>query len=166
MHDYVIMRLKPVKRKYLTKAQTDELYEKQNGQCAYFRAHLGCTTVGGRLTVDNMQRDHIVPLEHGGSNEIGNFQLLCANCHHAKTRSQLISRRADPDVEMRSAERRRRVASAWKDVYAYLMGGSTHPTPQDAYKAYCSQCEERGYVDVIPSYTAFKRYFDSLAGRL
>ncbi|MFM0243652.1 HNH endonuclease [Paraburkholderia sediminicola] len=29
--------------------------------------------------------DHVKPLEHGGTNEDGNLQLLCVECHRKKT---------------------------------------------------------------------------------
>jgi hypothetical protein len=37
----------------------------------------------------SLHRDHIVPKFKGGSNELENIQLLCANCHEDKTREDL-----------------------------------------------------------------------------
>jgi hypothetical protein len=53
----------------------DLLYEEQGGRCPYCRTELG----------DHFQRDHIVALINGGSNDIGNIQLLDPRCHFLKT---------------------------------------------------------------------------------
>ena len=40
-------------------------------------------------TVDNKYEiDHVVPLAHGGSNDLCNLQLLCQGCHRKKTRDE------------------------------------------------------------------------------
>lgn len=36
-----------------------------------------------------LHRDHIVPRAIGGSNELSNIQLICANCHQDKTKEDL-----------------------------------------------------------------------------
>ena len=38
-----------------------------------------------------LHRDHIVPKWNGGLNEPSNWQLLCANCHEDKTRTEARS---------------------------------------------------------------------------
>ena len=40
-----------------------------------------------------MHRDHIVPRFLGGTDEPGNIQLLCANCHEDKTAQDLLGRK-------------------------------------------------------------------------
>lgn len=35
--------------------------------------------------VSNLELDHIKPLHLGGSNDYGNLQLLCVDCHGEKT---------------------------------------------------------------------------------
>lgn len=45
----------------------------------------------------SLHRDHIIPKFQGGSNELGNIQLLCANCHEDKTREDLKARVISPE---------------------------------------------------------------------
>jgi len=40
----------------------------------------------------NHEVDHVVPLEQGGSNELGNLMLLCVACHAAKTAREATRR--------------------------------------------------------------------------
>jgi len=35
--------------------------------------------------------DHIIPLMNGGTNELDNCQILCPNCHAAKTQQEMIT---------------------------------------------------------------------------
>ena len=42
-----------------------------------------CQTID--LSARNLQIDHIVPLAQGGSNDISNFQTLCAKCNREKS---------------------------------------------------------------------------------
>jgi 5-methylcytosine-specific restriction endonuclease McrA len=49
----------------------------------------------------NLEIDHILPLHRGGSNEADNLQLLCVDCHKAKS------------AQERHEASRRRVAEAW-----------------------------------------------------
>lgn len=57
-----------------TQAEIDELFKKQRGKCAGCRVSIA----GG------YHRDHIVALAKGGTNDIGNIQLLCGPCNHDK----------------------------------------------------------------------------------
>lgn len=45
----------------------------------------------GRVHPSN-QVDHIVPLEQGGSNDPANLQVLCVDCHKAKTAAEARER--------------------------------------------------------------------------
>lgn len=56
------------------------LLEKQRNRCAACRKSL----------TDGYHVDHIVPLARGGSNDIGNIQLLCAACNLSKGHSDPI----------------------------------------------------------------------------
>lgn len=47
--------------------------------CDRFGGHCLCCGVIGPLSVD-----HVVPLAHGGSNDIGNIQPLCKSCNQRK----------------------------------------------------------------------------------
>lgn len=40
----------------------------------------------------NLEIEHILPLSHGGTNDISNLQLLCIDCHKLKTGSERTSR--------------------------------------------------------------------------
>jgi hypothetical protein len=57
-----------------TKIDIRELYAKQGGKCVACAADLA----------DGFHADHIMPVSRGGSNDIGNIQLLCAPCNLKK----------------------------------------------------------------------------------
>lgn len=50
-----------------------------------------CATVG--LVREATVPDHIVPLAHGGSDEVSNIRCLCAECHARRTAQQFGQRR-------------------------------------------------------------------------
>lgn len=41
----------------------------------------------GRVTLAT-QRDHVIPLEEGGSDDEGNEQGLCLDCHDTKSKAE------------------------------------------------------------------------------
>lgn len=89
------------KRRKLTRSERLDIYKKTNGHCAY----CGCD-----LRYDDMQVDHIVPLngwsEHG-PDTMDNMLPACRSCNHYKSRSTLEGFRrmleAMPDVLMRDS---------------------------------------------------------------
>lgn len=63
------------KRRKFTKEERQQIYDKFNGHCAY----CGC-----EITLQQMQADHIEPLELGGKDEISNLYPSCRSCNHYK----------------------------------------------------------------------------------
>ena len=63
------------RRRRLPKADKQRLYRKQRGSCR------GCRRA---FEERNLTEDHIMPLAHGGTNDISNFQLLCGSCNSTK----------------------------------------------------------------------------------
>jgi len=65
-----------MKRRKLTRAERQQVYEKCKGHCAY----CGC-----ELVYKNMQVDHVKPLRIGGEDEIHNMLPACRSCNHYKS---------------------------------------------------------------------------------
>lgn len=64
------------KRRRLSKAERQQVYEKMSGHCAY----CGC-----ELNYEDMQVDHIIPLYgHNGTDELENMYPACRRCNHYK----------------------------------------------------------------------------------
>ena len=63
------------KRKKFTKSERQQIYDMFNGHCAY----CGC-----EITLQQMQADHIEPLELGGVDEMSNLYPACRSCNHYK----------------------------------------------------------------------------------
>ena len=56
------------------------IHTKYDGHCAY---------CGKKITIKQMQIDHIVPLRSGGTNEIENLNPSCSRCNHYKRADSL-----------------------------------------------------------------------------
>lgn len=91
----------PVKRRKLTKAERLTVYDKCGGHCAY----CGCD-----LAYEDMQVDHIVPINgwsKQGPDTLDNMLPACRRCNHYKSRSTLEGFRqmleAQPAVLMRDS---------------------------------------------------------------
>lgn len=70
-------------RKSLTDLQRARLYYAQGGVCAECKRKIRS---GEKWDIGlKAEADHKESLENGGSNEVENYQLLCAICHGAKT---------------------------------------------------------------------------------
>ncbi len=61
--------------RYNCKENKDELYGKQRGCCA------GCNV---HFEARNLEVDHTIAVSKGGTDHIGNLQLLCGNCNRVK----------------------------------------------------------------------------------
>jgi 5-methylcytosine-specific restriction endonuclease McrA len=65
------------KRRTLTLRERAKFFASRGGQCE------GC---GVKIRSGSVwDIDHILSLENGGTNDLDNLQLLCQNCHGAKT---------------------------------------------------------------------------------
>lgn len=65
------------KRRKLSKAERQAVYDKCNGHCAY----CGC-----ELVFKVMQVDHVVSLEyHNGADDVTNMLPACRSCNHYKS---------------------------------------------------------------------------------
>lgn len=47
--------------------------------------------------------DHIQPLRDGGTNDRGNLQSLCLDCHAVKTQADMRARRRNADASLRDS---------------------------------------------------------------
>ena len=76
----MVEEVEPEKRKYLSvKDRLDILVNKPH-----------CSVCGHKLgSLDEIDWDHIIPLELGGTNEKENFQGLHKTCHKEKTRQDV-----------------------------------------------------------------------------
>ena len=63
-------------RRKLTAAERQQIYERFGGRCAY----CGC-----KITIKDMQADHVVPLHLGGADDISNLYPACRACNHYKS---------------------------------------------------------------------------------
>ncbi len=63
------------KRKKLTYEQRITVYNKFSGHCAY----CGC-----EIEINDMQADHVKPLELGGADDMDNLYPACRSCNHYK----------------------------------------------------------------------------------
>ena len=59
-----------------------EVYHKYNGHCAY---------CGTKLTVEDMQIDHIVSKNRGGKDEVSNYNPSCRMCNFYKSDNSMES---------------------------------------------------------------------------
>lgn len=60
--------------------QIRSLIRRYHGQCARCGCHVNRTQGDPRQAT----RDHVIPRSRGGTNDLGNLQLLCQACNVAK----------------------------------------------------------------------------------
>ena len=69
-----------MKRRKITKAERQQVYEKYSGHCAY---------CGKEIEIKDMQVDHMIPLWIGGADEMSNYMPSCRQCNHYKRGNSL-----------------------------------------------------------------------------
>lgn len=70
----------PLARRRLTRVEFAQLMLDQNGRCAACRE---------KLRADLIVDEHLVPLDHMGTNDLSNRALFCTACARAKTDDDL-----------------------------------------------------------------------------
>lgn len=92
-------------RRKLTAAERQQIYERFGGRCAY----CGC-----KITIKDMQADHVVPLHLDGADDISNLYPACRACNHYKSTYTVEKFRAviekAPNVLMRDSATYRSIA--------------------------------------------------------
>lgn len=73
-----------MKRRYLSPSEKSRLIDKQRGRCA-----CGCR---GELIVGQIDFDHAVALQFGGTNDFSNFVALIRKHHRAKSNTENTQR--------------------------------------------------------------------------
>lgn len=87
--------MKKIKRRKLTKAERQQVYKKCQGHCAY---------CGTPIEIREMQVDHIIALERGGTDTVDNMFPACRSCNHYKSTMDI--------------ETFRRMVERWTEVLA------------------------------------------------
>lgn len=64
----------------MTKKTREIVYQKYNGRCAY---------CGHKITLKEMQVDHIIPKRLGGADSLENYNPSCRICNHYKRAEKL-----------------------------------------------------------------------------
>lgn len=67
-------------RRRLTKSERMKILKKTDGHCAY----CGC-----KITYNEMQIDHVIPIHNGGEDVESNMLPACRSCNHYKGSSSL-----------------------------------------------------------------------------
>lgn len=85
-------------------ARTYNSEYRRNSRTAKQRAGYRCENCG---SARNIETNHIIRPEHGGTHDLSNLQVLCADCHGKITAQQgggfRSARIADPDPAPRTA---------------------------------------------------------------
>lgn len=73
-----------MKRRYLSPSEKSRVIDRQNSKCA-----CGCR---GELVVGQIDFDHSVALQFGGTNDLSNFVALIRKHHRAKSNDENTAR--------------------------------------------------------------------------
>jgi len=86
--------------KYYGKEFDRTLWEKANSQCEFVDKKTGrrCECKFG------LQREHIIPLARGGTNELSNMELLCATHNQLRARQIFGDRKIDARIKANSVQ--------------------------------------------------------------
>ena len=71
-----------MKRKKISRAERQLVYDKTNGRCAY---------CGSKISLSDFQIDHLSPFVHGGKCVLENLYAACRSCNHRKGTSDIES---------------------------------------------------------------------------
>ncbi|GJD65205.1 HNH endonuclease [Methylobacterium frigidaeris] len=61
-------------------------FDRKTQRDGFLRCGGKCEACGIRLTLGRFQYDHIIPDAQGGDSSLSNLQVLCTDCHKAKTK--------------------------------------------------------------------------------
>src|SRR5690606_20361491 len=101
----------PEHRRRLSRIEFAHLMLEQQGRCQ---------ACGEKLKADQIIDEHIVPLDHGGSNDLDNRALYCVGCAREKTVDDLAASLHGRRVRGEIGQKRRRELRR------------THPYPSNA----------------------------------
>lgn len=131
-----------MKRKKLTKAERQFVYDKYSGHCAY---------CGRKIKQDTMQVDHVIPLKLGGKDVLDNMFPACSSCNHFKSslRLEVFRKRIErlpellmKDTKYKDAVRFGLVIPNWKRVVFYF----EKENETDEMHIHC--CEEEMEIEI------------------
>lgn len=95
------------KRRRLTRFEREWVSYRQQHRCS----------ICNQLLPPGTQYDHVILLDAGGGNDLGNFQALCGSCHSNKTQIERQVRKPTFDNDMRVSK-------------YFVAGPHFAPTPQ------------------------------------
>ncbi|MCR9166445.1 MAG: HNH endonuclease [Nannocystaceae bacterium] len=102
-------------------AATDSTFERMeqggravlSGRCIHCRRRHVLSPDGEPLSPASLE--HIMPRNHGGTNEAANLAIACKSCNAAKGRRLDCRRKGDPDLERVVEQLTARRADRWRE---------------------------------------------------
>jgi hypothetical protein len=64
--------------------KTEAIFQKSRGRCHWCGVQM--VRGGDELCPETFHVDHLIPVRHGGTNDVGNLVGSCAKCNHARAR--------------------------------------------------------------------------------